>query len=107
MLYDILIDSVCCLAWILVLWPAFFHLISKAGWAERRQRIFTYFTAPALKRYFNLYFPSVDIEGESDPQLAERFKKHYGCYYGRRHVIIPLFLLAVIAGVGMWERRKP
>jgi hypothetical protein len=100
--YDFLIDSVCLLGWILVLWPAFFYLIAKAGWEERRQRIFTNFGGAALKRYFALYFPSLHIQGESDTQLAERFKKHYGCYYGRRHVVIPLLLLAVVAGLGMW-----
>ena len=102
MFYDILINAVCFLGWILVLWPAFFYLISKAGWAERRQKIFTHFTAPALKLYFGLYFPSINIKGESDAKLTERFKKHYGCYYGRRHAVIPLLLLAVVAGLGMW-----
>jgi hypothetical protein len=102
MSYDSLIDGVCLLGWFLVLWPAFFYLIAKAGWEERRQRIFTYFGETALKRYFTLYFPSVNITGESGAQLAERFKRHYGCYYGRRHMAIPLLLLAVVAGLGMW-----
>src|SRR5438067_752730 len=102
MRYDFLIDSVCLLGWMLVLWPAFFYLIAKAGWAEQRQRIFTNFTGAALRLYFGLYFPSLNIQGESDAQLAERFKKHYGCYYGRRHFIIPLLLLAAVAGLGMW-----
>jgi len=102
MRYDFLINGVCLLGWILVLWPAFFHLISKAGWLSRREKIFTNFAGPALKRYFTLYFPSLKMEGEPDAKLAERFKKHYGCHYGRRHFVIPLFLLAVITGLGMW-----
>jgi hypothetical protein len=100
MYYDCLIDAVCFLGWTLVLWPAFFYLISRAGWAERRQRIFTNFTDDALKRYFELYFP-VDIEGETG-DFRERFTTHYGRHYGRRHLGIPLVLLAVVAGLGMW-----
>jgi hypothetical protein len=102
MLYEILIISVCVLAWILVLWPAFFYLIAKSGWAQRRQRIFTAFKGDALKNYFTLYFPSVKIEGESAAKLAARFEAHYTCYYGRRLIGIPLVLLALVAGLGMW-----
>jgi hypothetical protein len=100
--YDFLIDSICFLSWILVLCPSSFYLISKAGWAARRQTILTYFSGHALRRYFALYFPSLRISGESDEQLGERFRKHYACYYGRRHFVIPLLLLAAIAGVGVW-----
>lgn len=100
--YDFLIYSVCALGWILVLWPASYYLVSKAGWAERWERIFTNFNGPALQRYFALYFPSIKIQGETEPQLAQRFKKHYGCYYGRRHALVPLLLLALVAGVGAW-----
>src|SRR5260370_32693658 len=102
MLYDLLIYAVCFLGWILVLWPAFFYLISSAGWAERRQRIFSTFTGPVLKRYFKLYFPLVNIQAESDDQLLERFRTHYGRHYGRRLLGIPLVFLTVVAGLGMW-----
>ena len=78
------------------------YLILKAGWDERRQRIFTYFKPAALQRYFNLFFPSVDISHDNDVALADRFKKHYGCYYGRRHYVAPLLLLSAVAGFGLW-----
>lgn len=100
--YDFLIDSICFACWVLVLYPSISYLVSKAGWAQRRQKIFTNFSGLALRRYFALYFPSLNITSESDTQLEERFKKHYGCYYGRRHFLIPLLLLAIVAGLGMW-----
>jgi hypothetical protein len=100
--YDFLIDSICFACWVLVLYPSISYLVSKAGWAQRRQKIFTNFSGLALRRYFVLYFPSLNITSESDTQLEERFKKHYGCYYGRRHFLIPLLLLAIVAGLGMW-----
>lgn len=102
LMYDRLINAVCLLAWLLVLWPTIFYLLAKAGWAERRQRILTQFNGDALTSYFNLFFPSLEIAGESDKKLITRFKKHYGCYYGRRHFVIPLILLAVITGLGLW-----
>jgi hypothetical protein len=100
--YDFLIYGVCLAGWILVLWPAFFYLIMNAGWADRRQRILTNFTGPAVKHYFELYFPKVDIRGKSNPQLVELFEAHYRQLYGRRHLGIPLVLLAIVAGLGMW-----
>ena len=100
--YDILINSVCILGWILVLWPAAFYLIPNAGWAQRRQRILTNFKGPALRGYFELYFPSINIAEESNAKLAKRFKEHFTCYYGRRLIVIPLVLLALVAGLGMW-----
>ena len=100
--YGTLLVSVCWVAWLLMLLPSIVYLLARAGWQERRQRIFTYFTATDLKRYFRLYFPSVVITGDSDDALAERFKKHYGCYYGRRHFIFPLILLGVVSALAAW-----
>ena len=82
--------------------PCGLYLITNAGWRERRQRIFTYFKPAALKRYFTLYFPSVDITKDSNPTLISRFEKHYGCYYGRRHYIAPFILLSIISGLGLF-----
>jgi hypothetical protein len=82
--------------------PGAFYLVSNAGWRERRERIFTYFKPSALKLYFTLYFPSVDISKDSDPNLISRFEKHYGCYYGRRHYIAPFILLSIISGLGLF-----
>jgi hypothetical protein len=97
-----LISAVCILASVLLLLPSIIYLIANAGWKERRQRIFTYFESADLKRYFGLYFPSLNIADDSDADLLKRFKKHYGCYYGRRHFIAPLILLAGVSGIGVW-----
>lgn len=100
MTYATLMSSVCCVAWVLVLLPSIIYLAAKAGWEERRQRILTYFAPDALRRYYRLYFPSIDISKDSDDILVNRFIEHYGCYYGRRHFVAPLLLLAVVSGLG-------
>jgi len=97
-----LITTACFVAWLFIVLPCALYLVSDAGWRDRRQRIFTYFNPAVVKLYFTVYFPSLDILKESDPQLTDRFKKHYGRYYGRRHYIVPLILLSIISALGLF-----
>lgn len=100
--YRLAINVVFVLGWVVVILPATLYLTTSAGWKTRRDRIFTYFGPAALRLYFKQYFPALDVSAESEIKLAERFKKHFACYYGARHFVLPLFFLAVLSGVGAW-----
>jgi hypothetical protein len=100
--YNTLISVACVVAWLFIVLPCALYLLANAGWRERRQRILTYFKPSALELYFTLYFPSVDISKDSGADLINRFEKHYGCYYGRRHYITPFILLGTISGLGLF-----
>jgi len=100
--YRLAINIVFFLGWVVTILPVILYLSTSAGWKSRRDRIFTYFNPSALRVYFKQYFPALDVSADSDVQLAKRFKKHFACYYGARHFIFPLFLLAVLSGVGAW-----
>jgi hypothetical protein len=82
----------------MVLLPAVVYLFT--GWVARRDRIITILDAAALKEYYGKYFPSIEVDSDTDEQLCRRFSKHYGQRYGRRTFVIPLLLLGAIAGIG-------
>jgi hypothetical protein len=100
--YRLVIGIVCVLGWVLAIFPSILYLLAKAGWKTRRNRIFTYFSPAALRLYFKQYFPALDVSRDSDLALAERFKKHFACYYGGRHFVFPLVLLGILTSVGAW-----
>ena len=96
--YRALINWACLIGWAMVILPAIIYLYT--GWVARRERIMSTLDARALKLYYPQYFPSIDISHDSDLQLCKRFAKHYGQRYGRRTFVIPLILLAAVAGIG-------
>ena len=74
-LYRALINCVCFIGGAMVILPAIVYLFT--GWSARRERIMSTLDARAL------YFPSIDISGDSNQQLCKRFAEHYGKRYGR------------------------
>ncbi len=98
--YVHLIFAVFFAGWAMLLLPSIVYLFT--GWETRRERILTFLKPGALKVYYQQFFPSVDISKDTDAQLDARFKKHFGAYYGKRHYVLPMIILAVVAGIGGW-----
>lgn len=79
---------------LLVLPPACYIFI--IGWNLRRDQLFSYLNDASLERY-RLQFPWDSPQGVPI-QLA--FRQRFHRLYGRRHYLLPLFLLAVLSAIG-------
>lgn len=105
-----LIDLAVILAWVILLLPALVYLVTT--WLYRRDLLFSKLGPEAIELYYAQFFPYLAVENESDEHdqrakhareklLIKRFRRHFAQFYGRRHYLVPLFLLAVIAGLGL------
>lgn len=92
-----LIVLLCFIAWIFLLIPSVIYLCR--AWKVKFDNLKGVFGEDALKLYFEQFYPSEDISSEKN--LAKKFEKSFYQNYGRRHYIIPLILLALVAGIGM------
>lgn len=93
-----IINITCIVAVVVALLPAAVYLITE--WRTRRDRLFDVLADESLRLYYQRFFPSKRITKET--KLEKYFQKEFGRLYGRRHYVIPLILLAVVTGMGMW-----
>ncbi|MDE3194869.1 MAG: hypothetical protein KGN84_00880 [Acidobacteriota bacterium] len=95
--YALLIDVACFAAWLMVIAPALIFL--QTAWADRRNALFDIMTDATLALYYNRFSPSRKI----DPALrVQTFRRDFGRAYGRRRYVIPLLIVAALAGWGLY-----
>src|SRR5215217_9550 len=92
------------IAWVILLLPAVFYLLTT--WKNRRELLVGKLGPEAIKLYYEQFFPHLAFEeSETDDadekSIVREFKSHFGRLYGRRHYILPLLLIAVLAAVGL------
>jgi hypothetical protein len=105
-----LIDLAVAIAWVILLLPALVYLITT--WQYRRDLLFSKLGARAIELYYEQFFPYLSLDDadqddderdddEREDLIVKRFKHHFAQFYGRRHYLVPLFLLSVIAALGL------
>lgn len=105
-----LIDLAVVFAWVLLLLPALIYLTTT--WQYRRDLLFSKLGPRAIELYYEQFFPYLAVDPDEDEDeergharaalIVKRFKHHFSQRYGRRHYLVPLFLLAVIAALGLY-----
>ncbi len=63
------------------------------GWSVRRSEIVGAMSSKGAELYFRQFYPALKPEGDAQ----QAFAKHYQRRYGRRHYLIPLLILGVVA----------
>jgi len=94
--YAILINLACLGGVVLMCLPTLTYLVR--GWQIRRDKLFSYLNPEALEVYYD-QFP---YRVSRDEDLRKSFRRQFGYLYGRRHFVIPIFLLLLICGVIAW-----
>jgi hypothetical protein len=106
-----LVDVAVIMAWVILLLPALVYL--KTTWEYRRDLLFSKLGPAALELYYKQFFPYLIVDDSSEDQgkkknkisrkdlITKRFRKHFAQLYGRRHYVVPLVLLATLAGLGL------
>jgi len=98
------IELACLIGWVALLLPALMYLL--ISWRMRRKVLLNHFSDTAIDLYYKQFSPFSPnrrfrkLKHGEDIQV--RFKRDFDSRYGRRHYILPLLLLAVVAGVGLW-----
>jgi hypothetical protein len=90
------IELACWIGWAVLLLPAVMYLYS---WRIRRKFLQDLFSPETITLYYRQFFP---FSPDSQLSEQERFKRDFDRLYGRRHYVLPLFLLALLSGLGMW-----
>jgi hypothetical protein len=90
--------AICVVAWLITLVPCVTYLTG--DWRSRRDLLFAVINSDgALRLYYTQFFPS-EVSVISD--FRTRFSRDFTRRYGRQHYIVPMFLLFVVVGLGMW-----
>lgn len=85
-------------AWILLLTPTAVFLVT--GWVCRRDRLMNFLTGDILRAYYVLFDPKHEFK--TDNEYVRDFHRRFNRRYGRRYYAFPIFLLALISGLGLW-----
>lgn len=93
------VDLAFLVGWIALLLPAVMYL--GIAWPKRRELLFGRLSPAAIRLYYEQFFPSYVLP-PGDAPLRSRFRKDFHKLYGRRHYILPLALMAIISGAGIW-----
>ena len=93
-----LVDVLCVIGAIAVLLPAIVYLFTE--WRYRRDQMFSTLDDRGVELYYQRFFPAFTLP--AGKSWAQRFQEDFGRWYGRRHYVIPMMLLAAIVGLGMW-----
>jgi len=93
------VDLAFLVGWIALLLPAVMYL--GIGWPTRRALLFGRLSPAAMRLYYEQFFPSYVLPTD-DALLLRGFRKDFHKLYGRRHYILPLVLMALISGIGIW-----
>src|SRR5713226_9525077 len=91
-----LINAFCVIGGVTILLPSVVYLITE--WRSRRDQLFAILSDDALKLYYTKFYPSLKLPAGQSIQVY--FRRDFGRLYGRRHYVIPLILLAAVAGLG-------
>lgn len=75
----------------LLIVPVLIHLFT--GWSARRSEIVGAMSEEAASLYFRQFYPALTSHGG----VLRALDQHYLRRYGRRHYVLPLLLLAIIA----------
>lgn len=105
--YFNLVELVCLVAWVVLLLPSVVYL--GTTWPNRRNFLFARLSEDAIKLYYEQFFPTTikkrlgrrAAKKAAAMDLKVRFRRDFGRLYGRRHYLLPLALLALLAGIGM------
>jgi hypothetical protein len=110
-LYKIVLDVFVAIAGAIVLVPPLLYLWKP--WATRRDKLLSALDPTSLQLYYQRFYPKTETQLAT---VEAEFKKYFGKNFGRRHYIIPIFLLttvtvtAAIAGAGtlqVWQNAAP
>ena len=99
------IELACLVGWVVLLLPAVVYLW--ITWPNRRRFLLDRFSTKSIRLYYKQFFPS-SAPGRFRKRRPEKedikaqFRKDFDSLYGRRHYILPLGLLSLISGIGMW-----
>jgi hypothetical protein len=88
------------IAWLTVWLPVLVFLYR--AWRARRDLLFDYFDDEALRLYYGQLFPAEDLTELDAVQLKVNFKRRFYALYSRKYYLIPIVLLASLAGMGLW-----
>jgi hypothetical protein len=105
--YVDLIELTCFVAWVVLLLPALVFL--GTTWPNRRNFLLARLGKDAIELYYEQFFPSTvrkrlgkrAAKKREAQDIEVRFRHDFSRLYGRRHYLLPLFLLALLAGIGM------
>jgi len=92
-----IIITACSIGWLFLLIPSILYLLT--SWKTKFENLESCFSDKALKLYFLKFGQCKRIAAGEN--LYGRFRKNYFRNYGRRHYIIPLILLGLIAGISI------
>jgi hypothetical protein len=103
------IEIACLIAWIALLLPALMYLL--IDWRIRRKVLLDHFNDEAIRLYYKQFSPfsparPIRKRMSGDEGLQVQLRRDFDSRYGRRHYILPLLLLAVISGIGMWATAR-
>ena len=97
-LIKFIIIAGCLIGWIFLLMPSIEYLFT--AWKTRFETLKAALDENSLNLYFKQFHPS-EIIGQHKP-VSILFKKQYFQHYGKRRYIIPLILLGIISGLGIF-----
>lgn len=105
--YVDLIELTCFVAWVVLLLPALVYL--GTTWPNRRNFLFARLGTDAIELYYQQFFPTTvkkrlgkrAAKKAASEGIEVRFRHDFARLYGRRHYLPPLFLLALVTGIGM------
>lgn len=98
--YALLIWFACSIAWAMVWLPCVLYL--SAAWRRGSHGLFPVFGTKEITLYYHLFRPNEDISKLEPEELKRKFETSFTRVYGRRRYVLPLLLLAFVAGIGLW-----
>jgi hypothetical protein len=93
-----LVNIACSAAWVLVVVPAIVFLFT--GWSTRHDHFIGLLSDSDLEFYFSQFRRTE--KPMNRVEMRSRFQQYLGVTDGRRHYVIPLLLLGLIALIGLW-----
>ena len=85
-------------AWIIMITPSLAYLLT--GWISSRDRLLNFLAGDALRAYYDLFDPVHHFK--TNHGYETHFRRRFNKRYGRRNYVVPIALLAVTAGLGLW-----
>ncbi len=99
-------------AWVMVWLPCVLYL--SVAWRRGSHGLFPVFGTEEVKSYYRLFRPTEVISEPNTEELKRKFynelkpkfETSFTRIYGRRRYVLPLLLLAFVAGIGLWGTAK-
>lgn len=102
--YAWLIWFACSVAWAMVCLPCILYL--SVAWRRGSHGLFPVFGTQEIKLYYALFRPTEVVSELGPAELKSKFETSFTRIYGRRRYVLPLLLLAFVAGIGLWGTAK-